>query len=103
MRESPAFERFRPFTSTQVFGATIGFPPSAFATSEITGEFCAQTEENGRIERNRVIRSSFIAVLLDGNHNPRGSLHASDRGLKGHIALAETRWNCQVELVQTGA
>jgi len=38
MRVSPDGARLVPFTSTQVFGAIVARSPSAFATSEITGE-----------------------------------------------------------------
>jgi hypothetical protein len=45
-RVSFTLERFCPLISTQVLGAMTGFSPSAFATNEITGEFCAQAEDN---------------------------------------------------------
>src|ERR1700738_3982252 len=64
MRESPLLARRVPLISTQVLGAITGFSPSAFATSEITGEFCAQAaEKNGRIAQMGILRNRAIFLF----------------------------------------
>ena len=96
-----------PLISTHVFGAMVVLPPSAFATSVITGEGCAHatgqiTKKLGGIT-SRILRRSFILkidlpqplmypfLLTDGNHNGR---------IRGLIMLKSF---CPGRLVSSGA
>src|SRR5580692_12545510 len=101
MRESPGLERFAPLISTQVFAAMTGFSPSAFATRVIVGVW-AHTA--GRTASIRAIRTDVIpSILLQGNHDTRGRLRATNGSLKSDITRAETRGNGQVHLIKSRA
>ena len=67
MRESFAFASAEPLISTQVLGAITGASPSAFATSVITGVFCAIANSANKIAAGM----SFMSSGLTGGRATR--------------------------------